>query len=408
MRAAYSVHPDRYDFAVIGAGIVGLATALALKERLPTAQIAVLEKERSVGLHQTTHNSGVIHSGLYYRPGSLKAQLCVDGARRLTGFCEAHGIAYERCGKIVVATHTGELAGLEELYRRGTANGVPGLLRVGPEELREIEPHAAGVAALHSPNTAIVDFRAVARAMAEDLQRQGTDLLTGRAVVSIKEDGRSLRVIMTDQEVKATYFINCAGLYSDVIARAMGLSLQLRIVPFRGEYYLVRPERGFLVRNLIYPVPDPKFPFLGVHFTRTIGGQVEVGPNAVLAFAREGYSRTTVQPREMLDTIFYPGFMRLARRYWRTGLAEFRRSFSKTAFTRSAQRLVPEIQEEDLVPADAGVRAQAISAAGTPVDDFAIVETSRGIHVLNTPSPAATASLAIGEHIADRAIRSGT
>jgi L-2-hydroxyglutarate oxidase LhgO len=296
--------------------MVGLASALSLHARHRRLRIGILEKEPQVALHQTEHNSGVIHGGIYYKPGSLKARLCVEGSRRMRDFCDAHGIRYERCGKVVVATDQREVAVLEELYCRGTANGVPGLSRVGSEELRELEPYAAGVAALHSPNTVIVDYVAVARAMADDLCQRGVDLLTDHEVTDVHtEAGGGLRVFRTRGELVASYLLNCAGLYSDVVARKMRMPTRLQIVPFRGEYYFLRPERQCLVHGLIYPVPDPDLPFLGVHFTRNVHGQVEAGPNAVLAFAREGYARSTVQPSELLGTLAYPGFWRLARRY---------------------------------------------------------------------------------------------
>lgn len=399
------MNQDQYDLVVIGAGIVGLASSLMLRKRHPGLRICILEKEPGVARHQTGHNSGVIHRGIYYQPGSLKARLCVDGARRMIDFCEEHDIPYECCGKVVVATNEREVTALEELFRRGTANGVPGLRRIGPHELRELEPHATGIAGLHSPHTAIVDYGAVARAMADDLRRQRVDVVTDQEVVAIDDRG-DLRVFTAGGELVARYLLNCAGLYSDVIARKMGVSMELQIVPFRGEYYVLRPERQFLVRGLIYPVSDPELPFLGLHFTRTVYGQVEAGPNAVLAFAREGYSRFTVQPRELVETLAYPGFRRLARRYWRTGLAELRRSLSRADFARSLQRLVPAIRPDDLVQVGSGVRAQAVAPSGALVDDFVISESPRAIHVLNAPSPAATASLAIGEHIATIATKS--
>ncbi|MFZ5814993.1 MAG: L-2-hydroxyglutarate oxidase [Bacillota bacterium] len=391
---------------IIGGGIVGLATGLALLKRHPHLQLTILEKEAEVARHQTGHNSGVIHAGLYYKPGSLKARLCREGVRRLVAYCQEHGVRYQLCGKVVVATHLGELPALQELHRRGTANGVPGLRRIGPAELREIEPHAAGIDALYSPETGIVNFGEVARAMAADLQRRGAVIRTGAPLLAAHRDGRGgLRLETGAGEVTGQLVINCAGLHADVVARRMGVEPGVQIIPFRGEYYFLRPERSNLVRGLIYPVPDPQFPFLGVHFTRTIDGRVEAGPNAVLALAREGYTRLAIHPGELWETLRYRGFHRLARRFWRTGFYEYYRSFSKAEFVRTLQRLLPAVRPEDLAPGGAGVRAQAVTPDGSLVDDFKIVETAEAIHVLNAPSPAATASLAIGEAIADLADR---
>jgi L-2-hydroxyglutarate oxidase len=394
------------DVTVIGGGIVGLATALALSERHPGARLVVLEKEAGLARHQSGHNSGVIHSGIYYKPGSYKARQCVEGARLLTEFCDAHGIRYERCGKVIVATDEAELPRLQALHERGTANGVPGLKLLGPEEVREHEPHVRALRGLLSPWTGIIDFVQVAEAIATDLRARGVTILTGARVARARRtlDGLVLegpRIVIPTRRV-----INCAGLHSDRVARLMGARPDVRIVPFRGEYYMLKPERRYLVRNLVYPVPDPEFPFLGVHFTRTIHGDVEAGPNAVLAFAREGYTRVTVRPGEALGTLAYPGLWAMARRYWKTGAYEFYRSVSKTAFVRSLQRLVPELQAEDIVPGGAGVRAQAVSPDGSLVDDFRIAESPDAIHVVNAPSPGATASLAIGRHIADLAAKS--
>ncbi|HEX8917995.1 MAG TPA: L-2-hydroxyglutarate oxidase [Chloroflexota bacterium] len=395
---------EKYDVVVVGAGIVGLASARMLQRRQPALRMAILEKESQIACHQTGHNSGVIHSGIYYKPDSLKARLCIEGAKLLTEYCDDHNIRFERCGKVIVATSEQEMPALDELYHRGTGNGVPGLRHVSDKELREIEPYAAGIAALHSPHTGIVDYRAVARAIAGDLQADGVDLLTGFQVNAITSLPDGLRITSGSDSVYTSYLLNCAGLYSDVIARKMGVPTHVRIIPFRGEYYTLRPDRASLVRGLIYPVPDPDLPFLGVHFTRTIHGRVEAGPNAVLAFAREGYSHRAIRPDEMLGTLAYPGFWRMAGRFWRSGLAEFRRSLSKPEFTRSLQRLVPDVESQDLLRGGAGVRAQAVSIDGRLADDFAVQESLRAIHVLNAPSPAATASLAIGDYIAERAI----
>jgi (S)-2-hydroxyglutarate dehydrogenase len=389
-----------YDVAIVGAGIVGLATGLALLERFPRLRLVVLEKESRIGTHQTGHNSGVIHSGIYYRPGSYKARLTVTGARLLTEFCERNGIRYERVGKVIVATSEAELPRLQTLYERGTANGVPGLRLLEPSALAAIEPHATAIRAIHSPSTAIVDFTEVASAMDLRLRAAGGEILTVRHITRIVRDGHGLRLCSRRGETAARRVINCAGLYSDVVAGLMGAPTALRIIPFRGEYYLIRPERHDLVRGLIYPVPDPEFPFLGVHFTRTIRGEVEAGPNAVLAFAREGYSLGQVRPGEVARALAYRGFWAMVARYWRTGSYEMYRSFSKAAFVRALQRLIPEIQPEDVRPGGAGVRAQAVAPDGTLVDDFSIVSGPDAVHVLNAPSPAATASLAIGRHIA--------
>jgi L-2-hydroxyglutarate oxidase LhgO len=397
-----------YDTAVVGAGIVGLATTLALVKRRPGARIVVLDKEAQVAAHQTGHNSGVIHSGIYYKPGSLKAQLCVSGAQQMKQFCAAHDIHFEECGKVIVATEPEELPRLQALHERGQANGVPGVTRLAPEQLREIEPNAAGLAALLSPHTGIVDYKEVARAMRQDAERAGVEFRLGARVQRIVASDGALRVETTGGDVPARFLLNSAGLYSDQVARMMGLSGDVRIVPFRGEYYMIRPERRALVRGLIYPVPDPRFPFLGVHFTRTVHDELEAGPNAVLAFAREGYAMSRVSPREAGAMLAYGGFWKMGLKYWRTGLGEFYRSFSRRAFVRSLQRLVPTIREADAVRGGAGVRAQAIDASGALVDDFRLLETANSLHVLNAPSPAATASLAIGEYIAERVNGRGT
>jgi L-2-hydroxyglutarate oxidase LhgO len=394
----------RCDVVIVGGGIVGLATALSLVGRLPDLRVAVVEKEPELGLHQTSHNSGVVHSGIYYRPGSLKARLCVEGARLLRAFCAEHGITMEERGKVIVATSERELRPLEDLYERGLANGVRDLQKIGPGRLREIEPHAAGIAAIHSPHTACVDFAQVAHAMGNEARRRGVEIRTGVRVVAIGGEHGGLIVRTGRGDIRTRYLVNCAGLYADVVARMAGASPDVRVVPFRGEYYLIRPERRDLVRGLIYPVPDPAFPFLGVHLTRTVHGQVEAGPNAVLAFAREGYSWTRVHPAELTSILAFPGFWRMARRYWHTGIYEVYRSLSARAFVRAIQRLVPDLRPQDVVRGGAGVRAQAVSASGSLVDDFSIMHTPGAVHVLNAPSPAATASLAIGNHVAEIAI----
>jgi (S)-2-hydroxyglutarate dehydrogenase len=390
---------------VIGGGIVGLSTALALAQGTPPARPLVLEKEASLAAHQTGHNSGVIHSGIYYMPGSLKARFTVQGAREMVEFAQTYGIAYEICGKVVVATRPEELPRLEELHRRGSANGTPGLERIGPERLRELEPHAAGLAALHVASTGIIDYVAVARTYADIVRRHGGEIRTGARVLDIRRDGDAWVVETSAGAERARYLVNCAGLHSYVMARLAGCTPPVRIVPFRGEYYELVKARESLVKALIYPVPDPAFPFLGVHFTRMVHGGVEAGPNAVLSFKREGYRKTDFDLREAWDTLSYAGFWRLARKYWRTGAGEFYRSFSKAAFVRALQRLLPDLRAGDLLPSGAGVRAQAIDPFGSLVDDFSIQAIGGVIHVLNAPSPAATASLPIGRAIADEARR---
>ncbi len=389
-----------YDVAIVGGGIVALATARALTERAPRCRLVLLEKEAGLARHQTGHNSGVIHGGIYYKPGSYKARLCVEGGRLLVEFCEAHGIRWERCGKVIVATAPGELPRLQALYERGLANGVPGLTLIEPDRLRELEPHARALRAIHAPNTGIVDYREVAAALARDLTGHGVTIETGARVDAVRRTAEGLELVTPRLTVRARALINCAGLYADEIARRAGAAPGVRIIPFRGEYYLLRPERRHLVRGLIYPVPDPAFPFLGVHFTRTVHGDVEAGPNAVLAFAREGYTFGRVNVRELAGTLGYRGFWAMAGRYWRTGAYEMYRSLSRGAFVRALRRLVPDLRPEDVRRGGAGVRAQAVSPDGTLVDDFRIVEAADAIHVLNAPSPAATASLAIGRHIA--------
>ena len=388
---------------VIGGGIIGLSTAMSLAQGASPVRPIVLEKETALAAHQTGHNSGVIHSGIYYKPGSLKAQYTVQGAREMVEFARAHGIAYEICGKVVVATRDDELPRLEELHRRGVANGTPGLEMIGPERLREIEPHAAGRQALRVASTGIIDYVAVAQAYATTVTQHGGEIRTGTRVLDIRRDGDAWVVETSAGVVRTPYLINCAGLHSDLMARLAGTAPPVRIVPFRGEYYELEKARESLVRTLIYPVPDPAFPFLGVHFTRMVHGGVEAGPNAVLSFKREGYRRSDFDAREAWDTLSYPGFWRLAAKYWRTGAGEFYRSFSKAAFVRALQRLLPDLRMDDLHPSGAGVRAQAIDPTGFLVDDFSIQALGGVIHVLNAPSPAATASLPIGRHIAAEA-----
>lgn len=391
------------DVVIVGTGIVGLATAMELLQRHPSLRLRLLEKERRIASHQTGHNSGVIHSGIYYTPGSLKARLCVEGSRALMRFCDEHGIPFERCGKVIVATESAELGRLDDLYQRGIANGVPGLELIGPERLREIEPHATGIRAIYSPNTAIVDYDRVSAAYAEEIRRRGGEILTRHEVRAIRRRRGTLVLETPGGDVQTRYLVTCGGLYSDRLAQMTGASADPRIVPFRGDYYALIPSRRSLVRGLIYPVPDPSLPFLGVHFTKRMNGEVWAGPNAVLAFAREGYEKLHVNLREDWATFSFGGFWRMARKYWRTGLEELYRDFNKAAFVRSLQRYVPEVRPEDVVPGPAGVRAQALSATGDLVDDFIVSRAGNAIHVRNAPSPGATSSLAIGRLIADRA-----
>lgn len=391
------------DVAVIGGGILGTATAMRLAQEFPRYRVVVLEKESDVAQHQTGHNSGVIHAGIYYAPGSRKANLCTVGSRMLRRFCDERGIPYEMCGKVVVATSEAQMPGLQELMRRGTANGAEGLEMIGRDRLKELEPHAAGVGAIHSPNTGIVDFTAVTRAYASELQEAGGELHTSTRVLKVLSDRPGL-VLETDRgDIQARYVVNCAGLHSDEVARGMGVGLDLRIIPFRGEYFSLTPERTSLVRGLIYPVPDPRLPFLGVHFTKRISGGVEAGPNAVLALAREGYAKTSVEFSDAFGTLAYPGFWRMSLTHWKTGIKEQYRSLFKQVFLRSLQTLVPEVRMEDLIEPGAGVRAQAVDRRGNLLQDFEIARSPNAIHVLNAPSPAATASLAISRHIVDQA-----
>jgi L-2-hydroxyglutarate oxidase len=395
----------RCDVAVVGGGLVGLATAMALAES--NLQVAVLEAEDHLAGHQSGHNSGVIHSGLYYKPGSLKARLCVEGSRALIRFCEEEGVAWRRCGKLVLATGKEELPRLDELERRGRANGIAGLRRLQAEEIREVEPHAAGIAGLHVPETGIVDYKGVAQGYGRRIEAKGGQVLTGARVTEVRRDSGGLVVETPRGAVGCSRLVNCAGLQSDRVARLCGAEPDVRIVPFRGEYYEAVPERRELVRALIYPVPDPRFPFLGVHLTRMIGGGLEAGPNAVLALKREGYRWRDVSVRDSLDTAGWPGFWKLAGRFWRIGIYEVWRSLAKAAFVKDLQRLVPDIRSEDLHRAGAGVRAQALDRDGAPLDDFHIVETERAVHILNAPSPGATASMAIGREVAGMVLGQG-
>jgi L-2-hydroxyglutarate oxidase LhgO len=387
------------DVAIIGAGIVGLAVGWQLIRQNPDLKVLVLEKEREVAAHQTGHNSGVIHSGMYYKPGSLKAQLCVEGAAAMVRFCQEHGIPHEICGKVIVATNEQELPQLEEILRRGRANGVANLRELTAEQIREIEPHAAGIRGVHVPGTGITDFRMVAQKYAELIRRGGGEVLTSSEITRIVSKADEIVLETASRAVHARYIVNCAGLCSDRIAAMAGASLGLRIVPFRGEYYEVVPAKHHLIRGLIYPVPDPRFPFLGVHFTRRVHGGVEAGPNAVLALKREGYARTSFDLADTASMACFGGFWKMASKYWRMGFEEFSRSWSKQAFTEALQKLLPELNSDDIQTGGSGVRAQAVDKSGRLLDDFYFVYQNRILHVCNVPSPAATASLVIGREI---------
>ena len=397
---------SRYNVIIIGGGVVGLGVALEITRRFPRLRLLLVEKEDRVARHQSGHNSGVIHSGVYYKPGSMKARLCVSGAAAMIEFCRDHGIAHNVCGKVIVATLADELPRLEELRRRGEANGLAGLRLIGPEELREIEPHATGLQALVVPSTGVTDFALVCEKYAELISARGGTVLTSAAAIGIQRTADEIVIETSKGAFAADWLINCAGLFADRVSRMAGDDPAVMIVPFRGEYYDLLPERASLVRALIYPVPDPRFPFLGVHFTRRITGRVDAGPNAVLALAREGYRRTDITVRDLASSIAFPGFWRMAGKHWRNGLDEWHRSLSKTAFVRALQRLLPEVEEKDLVPGGSGVRAQALKPDGALVDDFQFVPSGKVLHVLNVPSPAATASLMIGKAVVNLAAES--
>jgi (S)-2-hydroxyglutarate dehydrogenase len=393
-----------YDVLVVGGGIVGLATAFRLLEARPGLRVLLLEKEAALARHQTGNNSGVLHSGLYYKPGSEKARLSVSGLQQMIAFCRTHGVAHEQCGKIVVATSPEELPRLETLWERGNANGLSGLRRLTPEQMREIEPNAAGIAAIHVPQEGIVDYPAVSEKLGELIRAGGGEVRLNARVLKLIPDSSQWTAVTSAGEFRARFVITCAGLHSDRLVKAAGSRPRAKIVPFRGEYYQIRKDRQHLVRHLIYPVPDPKFPFLGVHFTRLIHGGIEAGPNAVLAFAREGYRWTKINPRDLAEALFFPGLWKFLMTYPSMCGYEIRRSLSKRLFCRSLQKLVPDIREDDLETGGAGVRAQAMTADGKLVEDFHF-EQDRGIlHVVNAPSPAATASLAIGSRISEKVL----
>jgi L-2-hydroxyglutarate oxidase LhgO len=402
-----------YDIAIVGGGIVGLATARELLLRTPHLRLIVVEKELALATHQSGHNSGVLHTGIYYAPGSLKARACVEGHRRMIAFCEENNIPLQLCGKLIVAVEQSELPRLDELYRRGIANGVQGLELVGPERLRELEPFAAGIKAIFSPQTGIIDYVRVAHAYARFVQQHGGEIIVGPEVTSITQQRPTSAILMTThhlshgagtrQEIQAAHVITCAGLQSDTVGALSHSKGDIRIVPFRGDYYVLRPDKRHVVRALIYPVPDPRFPFLGVHFTRKLDGEIWAGPNAVLALAREGYRRFDVSPTDLWDVLRYRGFWRMAGKYWRTGLAELYRDVSKQAYVKELQRYVPEVHVDDLLPGPSGVRAQAVAPDGRLVDDFLIHSTENIIRVRNAPSPAATSSLVVARMIADEA-----
>lgn len=392
----------QYDIIIIGGGIVGLATANRLQTKFPKKSILVLEKEKGLASHQTGNNSGVIHSGLYYKPGSLKAKNCIEGYHQLIDFCEKKEIPFEITGKIVVASNQEQIPLLEGLYKRGAENGLDGLKMLSLSEMKEYEPHVWGLKGMFVPQTGIVDYKLVAEKIGEDFIEQGGTIRLGEKVEKITQ-GNSINIIETSLSTfEGKMIINCAGLYSDKMAQLSQKDpIDVKIIPFRGEYYQLKPEKEYLVKNLIYPVPDPNFPFLGVHFTRMKKGGVEAGPNAVLAFQREGYKKTAINFSELAETLSWPGFQKVASKYYKTGLGEMYRSFSKSAFTKALQVLIPEIQEADLIEGGAGVRAQACDRNGGLLDDFSIIQNKNSIHVLNAPSPAATSSLSIGKTIAD-------
>ncbi|MGB9664717.1 MAG: L-2-hydroxyglutarate oxidase [Ignavibacteria bacterium] len=393
-----------YDITVIGAGIVGLATAYQILNKQPNLKLLVIEKENDIAKHQTGNNSGVIHSGIYYKSGSLKAKNCINGYKLLLDFCEKEEIKYEICGKVIVATEEWELPILNNLFERGKMNGLDRIRKIKSEELREIEPYAFGLEAIFVPYTGIIDFKEVSKKLKEKILNQGGEIIFNESVENIRKKLNLVEVIGKSKTYETKFLVTCGGLYSDRLARLTQKNLPLRIIPFRGEYYKIKDEKKHLVKNLIYPVPNPDFPFLGVHFTRMIDGKIEAGPNAVLAFKREGYKKTDFSFRDTYETLSWRGFQKVVSKYWRIGLGEFYRSYSKKAFTKALQRLIPEISEEDLILGGAGVRAQACDKNGNLIDDFFFIEEERIVHVCNAPSPAATASLSIGNFIAEKVL----
>lgn len=396
---------NNFDFAVVGGGIVGLATAHELSKRFSDSRIVLFEKENAVGQHQSGRNSGVLHSGIYYKPGSLKAITCRQGKLAMEQFCSEHGIAFDRCGKIIVAVDEAELAQLQSIYQRGQENGI-NCRQIDAREIKQIEPHSAGIAAIHVPESGIVDYPAVCDRLRDLLKNAGHTVELGQKITGIETSSSHVQLsTASGRRFEVGFLVTCGGLYSDQLAKMSGLKPPAQIVPFRGEYYELRAESRYLCRNLIYPVPDPNFPFLGVHFTRMIHGEVECGPNAVLALAREGYNWLTISPVELIQSLTYGGFLKVARKNWKTGLGEIKRSLFKSAFVKALQRLIPEIRSEHLTPCRAGVRAQAIAPDGSMVDDFLWLAHERSLHVCNAPSPAATASLEIARCIVDRAVR---
>ena len=395
---------NTFDVIIIGAGIVGLATAYRLLQARPHLSLCILEKEDGIARHQTGNNSGVIHSGIYYKPNSLKALNCRKGYDELLLFCKEHNIAHDVCGKIIVATDDSERGALDTIFKRGVENGLQGIRKISPSEVKEIEPHVRSVEAIFVPQTGIVDFVGMCKKLAQLIESQGQTILFNQKVIGIKSLNDATTVLTEGGEFQTKLLITCGGLYADKLAKMTDPSVDFQVLPFRGEYFKLKKEKESLVRNLIYPVPNPNFPFLGVHFTRMALGGIEAGPNAVLAFKREGYKRTDFDAKELLETLRFSGFRKIAARYWREGLAEMYRSASKRAFVRTLQRLIPEIQSNDLEDGGAGVRAQACDRAGNLIDDFLFLETPTVINVCNAPSPAATAALAVGETIAQKAI----
>ncbi len=391
----------KYDIVIIGGGIVGLASAYSILKKKPGTKLLLVEKENALAQHQTGNNSGVIHSGIYYKPGSLKAKNCIDGYHMLLDFANENNIPYDLCGKIIVATMAEEIPRLEALHQRGVENGLEGLKWIDKEQIKEYEPHCAGIKALWVPQTGIIDYTLVSEKYAEQVRHMGGEIIVNCKVNAINKTGNEAEIITSAGNFSGLQIINCAGLYSDKVAEMSQGSIDTRIIPFRGEYFLIKPEKRTLVKNLIYPVPDPAFPFLGVHFTRMMNGNVEAGPNAVLALRREGYKKTDIHLGELWDTISWPGFRKVSAKYWQTGMGEMWRSFSKAAFTKALQRLIPEIVEDDLIPTHAGVRAQACDRSGGLLDDFKIIRDNNVINILNAPSPAATSSLSIGKSISE-------